>query len=270
MKHKDTNYRDCYYVKSILMRLLLLVRDVFTVDLPFLGQLTDTTEKFSDRERGAIHFIGTRGRTRKAFESPGLSKFSERQRVRVRVGLLLNKDYSDLGEAVLLRNNVKKIDEKAKALGRESCSGVWILGDSNRHPYFLIDLGEGRCISPTHYSILDGNAGSAFRNWELHGSVDGNIFFILRRHLDDKRQPKNLDKGTWTLKKEFIEALFNQPQHKNYVKELTKNGTRMPHIRYFRIVKTALGSSNSWYLGVAGFEVFGEYQYGGANNDCEF
>ena len=262
MKHEDMNYRDCYYVKSILMRLLLFVPDIVVADLPFLGKLTDTDGSFNDKECGVIHYIGTRGKTQKTFDNPAEVNFSksELQRVKVHVGMLAIADYSDLGENQLLRNNTATTNNKHKAVGRKSESGVWILGDANRHPHFTIDLGEGRSVSPTHYSILDGNAGSAFRTWELHGSLDGKIFFMLRKHTNDQRQPANLTKGTWALRKESIKALSQQPQHEKYVKKLTRNGKLMPFVRYFRIVKTAMGTSNSWYLGVSGFEVFGEYQ----------
>jgi hypothetical protein len=244
------------------MRLLLFVPDIVVADLPFLGKLTDTDGSFNDRECGVIHYIGTRGKTQKTFDNPAEVNFSksELQRVKVHVGMLAIADYSDLGENQLLRNNTATTNNKHKAVGRKSASGVWILGDANRHPHFTIDLGEGRSVSPTHYSILDGNAGSAFRTWELHGSLDGKIFFMLRKHTNDQRQPANLTKGTWALRKESIKALSQQPQHEKYVKKLTRNGKRMPFVRYFRIVKTAMGTSNSWYLGVAGFEVFGEYQ----------
>lgn len=265
LKHKETNRRDCYYVKSILMRLLLFVPEAMRVDLPFRGKVTDVDNCFKDIEKGAIYFIGTRGDPcSNTFENPATKSFSKKYNkggVKITVGMLNHTNYTDMGDKNLLRNNIKDDDNlRSSAVGRVSKSGVWILGDATRHPYFLIDLGEGRSISPSYYAILDGNAGSAFRHWELHGSVDGKIFFLLRKHVNDKRQPSNLKKGTWKLQRNMIHPLRGQSHHESYLKTLTKGGTRMPYVRYFRIVKDAQGSSSSWYLGVSGFEVYGKYE----------
>lgn len=265
-KHKTAPARDVYNWKQVLVKFIPWLIEITPINLSYPhGAVTDailqknkTKWKLNDgslgsAEKGAIWYIGTKGDTTNgSWSNPGRGSPTQ---VTTSVGMLVHDNHHKKSSDNLLRDNVTASNKIPECLARSCKSGIWILGDATRHPYFEIDLGKGRAIVPTCYAILDGNAGSAFRTWELQGSEDGTHFFVLRRHVNDTFMPSNLKKGVYALHPSMTRALTkgspSDVQHKK----------SMPACRAFRIVKTAVGGSNSWYLGLSGFEVFGQYSF---------
>ncbi len=53
--------------------------------------------------------------------------------------------------------------------------------------WIMLDLGEGRGLIPTAYTIQHGfgTPANALRSWELQGSDDKKLWAILRLHAND-------------------------------------------------------------------------------------
>ncbi len=50
--------------------------------------------------------------------------------------------------------------------------------------WFAVDLEAGRSLRPTAYSLSnDGTAGRGFNVWDLHGSSDGSVWYVLDRRF---------------------------------------------------------------------------------------
>ena len=57
---------------------------------------------------------------------------------------------------------------------------------NDANAWFAVDLGEGRAIQPTHYSLRHWNiAAHALRHWVLEASSDGAAWTALRTHAND-------------------------------------------------------------------------------------
>lgn len=253
-KHKSISARRCYWDSNIKAHLLCACPVEITLLLfPFHGNLSSQIGYFSDEDRGLIWHIGTRG---------GSSKWSNpaKDSIQVSVGALDPLTHTE-------KRNLKNVNSRAPyfpTLRRVSENGNWILGSNQAHPYFQIDLGLGRSVEPSMYQILDGNAGSPFRTWELQGSMDGKSWFVLRKHVDDMKQRLNSTKGTWRLNPGHIRSLRQSMKgHSALPSVVSKrlSEKRMPAVRFFRIVKDRMGTIGTWFLGISGFEVYGKYKF---------
>lgn len=241
-KSKVISMNVAYEDNFILSRIILASNAYFVKMLPFLGDFHDVDNHFKKCEVGVIDYL------MKAHAAGGRSN----QGVTVGVGALDSETHAK--KMALLNNNVRDINKRHCILTqRHSKSGLWILGSSEAHPFFIFDLGNGRYVTPSAYTILDGNAGSAFRTWELQGSYDGVEWIVLRKHVNDERQPSNLTKGSWKILPSHLQNIRGK---KGPLKRTT-----VPRCRFFRVVKDAPGSSNSYYLGISGFEVYGKLGY---------
>ena len=102
--------------------------------------------------------------------------------------------------------------------------------------WFALDLGDGRSVIPTSYTLRHGAnyRADALRNWDFQGSIDGVTWTMLRRHKNDASLNSGFATRTWPVP--------NQAQA----------------YRYFRILQTGHNSSNHNFLLLSGIELHGE------------
>ncbi|EKX55150.1 hypothetical protein GUITHDRAFT_41514, partial [Guillardia theta CCMP2712] len=110
-------------------------------------------------------------------------------------------------------------------------------------PWLAVDLGEGRGLIATAYSIMHGSGSSsnAMRSWRFEGSNNKNSWITLREHLND---PRMQTPGQ-------VETFF--------LHNLDKEVTRLQAFRYFRILLTGPNSSNFFRLCACRLELYGRY-----------
>ena len=120
-------------------------------------------------------------------------------------------------------------------VGRE---GDLCYTESKPNSWFAIDLGAGRCIRPTHYTLRHGFGNEQFRlrHWKLQGGNDGVSWTDLRTHVNDQALPAAVfSTASWPLAPPDPRAAY----------------------RHFRVLQTGKNSSGTDYLVVCGFEVYG-------------
>ena len=106
--------------------------------------------------------------------------------------------------------------------------------------WFCIDLGEGRKVTPTYYTLRHGGnyKGDSLRHWDLQGSLDGENWVVLSRHNND--------------------ASLNSPFAVHSWPVILPLDIKVNNFRYFRILQTGHNSSNHNFLMLSGFEIYGE------------
>eukprot|EP00960_Hanusia_phi_P073709 768070-Hanusia_phi.AAC.4 len=122
-------------------------------------------------------------------------------------------------------------------------SKVLILESHDNRPWISVDLGEGRGLIATAYSIMHGSGSStnALRSWRLEGSNNKTNWTTLREHYNDPRMQRAGQ----------VETFFMQ--------NLDSEVTRLQAFRHFRISLTGPNSSNAFSLCVCRLELYGRY-----------
>ena len=103
------------------------------------------------------------------------------------------------------------------------------------HSWFAVDLGEGRAIQPTHYSLRHGRNTTNFmlRHWVLEASSDGAAWTALRTHANDTSLAATAGStASWPLAADRA-------------------------YRHFRVRQTGKNSGNTDHLALSGFEIYG-------------
>ena len=101
--------------------------------------------------------------------------------------------------------------------------------------WFAVDLGEGRAIQPTHYSLRheSGNRPHVLRHWVLEASSDGAAWTALRTHANDTSLAAQAGStASWPLAADRA-------------------------YRHFRVRQTGKDSNGHAYLMLSGFEIYG-------------
>lgn len=101
----------------------------------------------------------------------------------------------------------------------------------------MIDLGPGRSVIPTFYTLRHGGnyRADSLRNWDFQGYHDeSQTWDVLRRHTDDHSLNGPYAVHTWPL-------------------EATKA------YRAFRVLQTGHNSSSHNYLVLSAIETYGEF-----------
>jgi hypothetical protein len=67
--------------------------------------------------------------------------------------------------------------------------------------WFSIDLGKGRTLSPSAYTVRHGreDGTDALRTWELQGSQDGKVWVMIKAHDNDTGLTGAWATATWLL-----------------------------------------------------------------------
>jgi hypothetical protein len=126
--------------------------------------------------------------------------------------------------------------------------------------FFGVDLGEGRKIMPTCYTIMNRNSSThVLMNWHFEGSNDKFNWTILDRRV---YMPHQLDGGEAEVNvyidDEVLESL-SQKQGTNTwgVDQSVFNVTDDEGFRFFRIIQISANSSGSDNLALSCFELYG-------------
>lgn len=108
--------------------------------------------------------------------------------------------------------------------------------------WWQVDLGNGRAIRPSHYTLRHGSCVglNCIRHWRLEGSVNGKpqSWVEVQSHLADVRLNEGYSTNTWKI--------------------THLNPDSLP-FRFFRIVQTNKNSSNSGILALSGLELYGSF-----------
>jgi len=67
--------------------------------------------------------------------------------------------------------------------------------------WFSLDLGKGRSLSPTAYTLRHGreDGTDALRTWELQGSHDGKVWSVIKSHDNDTALTGAWSTATWLV-----------------------------------------------------------------------
>merc|ERR1719219_3101414 len=112
-------------------------------------------------ENGILFYLGSYGQQAK-WENPGMMEM-------ILVGSSEMMHDSEKNLAIVGRRSVRCVTKPAA-----SC-------------FFVIDL-VNKYIQPTHYSLRHYASWDTecLRNWDLEGSIDGNVWLLLRKHVNDE------------------------------------------------------------------------------------
>ena len=126
--------------------------------------------------------------------------------------------------------------------------------------FFGVDLGEGRKILPTSYTIMNRNSNThVLMNWHFEGSNDKLNWTILDRrvYMPNQLDPTGVDNDY--VDEEIIEALCQKQGtntwgiDQNVLQDLDEDG-----FRFFRIIQISPNSSGSDNLALSCFELYGK------------
>jgi E3 ubiquitin-protein ligase HECTD1 len=120
--------------------------------------------------------------------------------------------------------------------------------------YFGVDLGEGRQLLPTCYTIRNRNSTThVIMNWHLEGSNDKVNWVILDRriYLTDAATDPALDEEQKTLKQKGGATTWGVDT--DIYREVGFDG-----YRFFRVIQVGKNSSGSDNLALSGFEIYGK------------
>eukprot|EP00743_Colponemidia_sp_Colp-15_P011212 GILK01012475.1.p1 GENE.GILK01012475.1~~GILK01012475.1.p1 ORF type:complete len:714 (+),score=102.50 GILK01012475.1:44-2143(+) len=113
--------------------------------------------------------------------------------------------------------------------------------------WFAVDLGEGRLLQPSRYTLRNRFAGShVLVSWELHGSADGHHWVTIDRHERDSTLRMPGTSATWDVQMEppIADAIFPNDDHETA-------------FRFFRLLQIGKNSSGSDNLVISGCELYG-------------
>eukprot|EP00347_Sterkiella_histriomuscorum_P013958 403362705 len=120
--------------------------------------------------------------------------------------------------------------------------------------FFGIDLGEGRHLVPTCYSIRNRNSQThVLMNWHFEASNDKINWIVLDRRIylsDNQNYNQEMEQEQKQLQRKGATSTWGIDQQ--VYNEVGANG-----FRYFRIVQVGKNSSGSDNLTLSGFELYG-------------
>jgi len=123
---------------------------------------------------------------------------------------------------------VHLLDRQGYRLFLSGSLGIW----------FQIDLGPHISVRPTKYTLRHNSSqGRALRNWRFSGSVDGDEWFVIREHVDDKTlHTAPGSSATWDISNDLRRSF-----------------------RYFRVIKTGPDTAEMviTYFHLSGIEIYG-------------
>ncbi|PRP88877.1 BTB/POZ domain-containing protein [Planoprotostelium fungivorum] len=118
---------------------------------------------------------------------------------------------------------------------RKKDSGVEMWTMDVPSSYITIDLGQGRQVIPTCYTLVHCNYNNdILRTWQFQGSNEEDNWMTLSKHINDDSLSGKFVPHSWPLT------------------GVTKA------FRYFRILQTGHNSSNRNFLVLSSFEIYGE------------
>ena len=99
------------------------------------------------------------------------------------------------GRRVLCASSRRSKGDQNQMLFREASTNSDISGwtESYDNSYFAVDLGEGRAVRVTQYTIRQGNGCAKAVNWSLEGSNDA----ILDATMQPDDRNAKIQSGTW-------------------------------------------------------------------------
>mmetsp|Transcript_11655 Transcript_11655/g.26700 ORF Transcript_11655/g.26700 Transcript_11655/m.26700 type:complete len:516 (-) Transcript_11655:40-1587(-) len=166
-------------------------------------------------ENGIMYFLGTQGRTQ-SYDNP-----------------------AKIEQVTVFSSEGRSKNSLAAVVGREraGCAIYY-----KQTCWFAIDLGEGRSLAPSAYTLRHGReeGGDALRNWEFQGSDDGKTWITIKTHESDQSLVGGWSTATWSL-----DADPRRPR-----------GYRM-----FRILKKGPNSTGKEHLHVGGVEMYGDFYF---------
>lgn len=126
--------------------------------------------------------------------------------------------------------------------------------------FFGVDLGEGRKLLPTCYTIMNRNSSThVLMNWHFEGSNDKLNWTILDRRV---YLPDQLDSGSGQqdyLDDEIVEALCQKQATNTWgVDQNIYNDIDDEGFRFFRIIQISPNSSGSDNLALSCLEIYGK------------
>ena len=126
--------------------------------------------------------------------------------------------------------------------------------------YFGVDLGRGRALLPTCYTVLNRNASShCLLNWQFEGSNDQTAWTVLDKRMyftGDAEVDQQFEECADRMKKSGgtttcgIDTGIYQSDH------------GFEGYRFFRIVQIGLNSSGGHTLALSGLELYGRITRG--------
>jgi hypothetical protein len=113
-----------------------------------------------------------------------------------------------------------------RAFAAENVPNAWV----------KLDLKSGNSMIVQHYCLRIACGTYFFRNWNLEGSLDGNTWTILSRHVDDTSLNGSGATARWTI----------------------SDPTLLVPFQFFRIFQTGLDSNGTNYLLIPSIELYGK------------
>lgn len=127
--------------------------------------------------------------------------------------------------------------------------------------FFGVDLGEGRKLLPTCYTIMNRNSSThVLMNWHFEGSNDKLNWTILDRRV---YMPSQLESASihenQHVDQEIIDSLCQKQQTNTWgIDQNVYNDIDTEGFRFFRIIQISPNSSGSDNLALSCFEVYGK------------
>ena len=197
---------------------------------PKFGPL-EFTFQFPFDEAGALYYLGSAGKTR-LYQNPHA-----------------------VGQVEAFSSSIAS-GHPEDAIGRVA---VDCQTGNKPFSYFAVDLGEGRQLLPTCYSIRNRNATThVMLNWHFEGSNDKIDWVVLDRRLHLTGDPAQ-DAALFEEKLQLCEegAASTWSIGKGVYRPLGRDG-----FRYFRVTQVGKNSSGSDSLALSGMELYGKVTAG--------
>lgn len=128
-----------------------------------------------------------------------------------------------------------------------------------------VDLGEGRKLLPTCYTIMNRNSSThVLMNWHFEGSNDKLNWTILDRRV---YMPSQLESASihdnYAVDQEIIDSLCQKQQTNTWgIDQNVYNDIDNEGFRFFRIIQISANSSGSDNLALSCFEIYGNISAG--------
>ena len=127
--------------------------------------------------------------------------------------------------------------------------------------FFGVDLGEGRKLLPTCYTLMNRNSSThVLMNWHFEGSNDKLNWTILDRRV---YMPSQLESASihdnYDVDQEIIDSLCQKQQTNTWgIDQNVFNDIDTEGFRFLRIIQISANSSGSDNLALSCFEVYGK------------
>jgi len=201
-----------------------------TVNLSIANRHIEFNYQYDFDDNGALYYLGSHGK-RKVWQNPHI-----------------------IGEVQGFASSVGfgKLED---LLGRTATN---LRSCNEENSFFGVDLGQGRTVLPTCYTLRNRNSSShVLMNWQLEASNDKSRWMVLDRrvHLTgDPDQDLHMEADRAALKKKGSTSTWGVDNE--VFKKLDAN-TGANGFRYFRIVQVGRNSSGSDNLTLSGLELYG-------------